>query len=180
MQNTYNFLLGLNDVNQNNEPDEDNLKVSTPIKTYTRTRSDIVELIFPSPSSNISSPLKTKITDIIQMPSPNLKRKSKSIEEDTPKKLKLKEKNKTIHNKITHISKLKKKVSRFNMSRNLNSLLCSHQFPSNNSKAMVTMQLKNKRRPWSIIEKNLALGLFYKSPTAYKFLRLQKVNLPGP
>ncbi|KAF0705671.1 THAP domain-containing protein 9, partial [Aphis craccivora] len=35
-------------------------------------------------------------------------------------------------------------------------------------------------RPWTLNEKNLALNLYYKSPTAYKFLRTQKVNLPGP
>lgn len=42
------------------------------------------------------------------------------------------------------------------------------------------MQLKTKRRIWTITERNLALALFYKSPTAYSFLRLQKINLPAP
>jgi hypothetical protein len=42
------------------------------------------------------------------------------------------------------------------------------------------MQLKYRRRPWILNEKNLALNLYYKSPTAYKFVRTQKVNLPGP
>lgn len=42
------------------------------------------------------------------------------------------------------------------------------------------MQLKQNRRQWSIEEKKLALTLFYKSPAAYNFLRLQKVNLPSP
>lgn len=156
----------------------------TPVKTYTRSKSDIVELVFPSPSSSISTLQKTQITNIIEMPSPNLKRKLNFIEEHTPRKLKLKqklkEKNKTIHNKITHISKLKKKICGFKIRNNLNNLLYSHHFKSNNSKAIVTMQLKNKQRPWSKNEKNLALGLFYKSPSAYNFLRLQKVNLPGP
>lgn len=118
------------------------------------------------------------------MPSPNLKRKSDIIEIDTPRKLelkrKLKQKNKTVHNKINHISRLKKRISNFSVKNNLNNLLNIHDFLSVNSKSMVTMQLKNRRRPWTINEKKLALGLFYKSPTAYKFLRLQKVNLPGP
>jgi len=42
------------------------------------------------------------------------------------------------------------------------------------------MQLKDRCRPWTLNEKNLALNLYYKSPTAYTFLRTQKVNLPGP
>ncbi|KAF0755135.1 Transposable element P transposase [Aphis craccivora] len=42
------------------------------------------------------------------------------------------------------------------------------------------MQLRNKRRLWIIQEKNLALSLFYKSPTSYNCLRLQRVNLPSP
>jgi len=41
------------------------------------------------------------------------------------------------------------------------------------------MQLRNKRRPWTIEENNLALSLFYKSPTSYNFLGLQRVNLPS-
>lgn len=49
-----------------------------------------------------------------------------------------------------------------------------------NSKALVIIQLKNKKRLWIEDEKNLALPLFYKSPVVYKFLRLQKVNLPAP
>jgi len=42
------------------------------------------------------------------------------------------------------------------------------------------MQLKSKKRPWTEDEKNFAFSLFYKSPAIYKFLRLQKVNLPSP
>lgn len=45
---------------------------------------------------------------------------------------------------------------------------------------MITMQLKDQR-PWTLNEKFLvALHLYYKSPTAYAFLRSQNVNLPGP
>jgi hypothetical protein len=41
------------------------------------------------------------------------------------------------------------------------------------------MQLKDRQRPWTLNEKNLALNLYYKSPSAYTFLRSKKVNLPG-
>lgn len=92
---------------------EQDFFITIPTKTYSRSKSDTVELVFPSPSLNLSTPQKNKINDIIELPSPNLKRKSHSIEIDTPKKLKLKrklnQKNKTIHNKTTQIFKLKKK-----------------------------------------------------------------------
>jgi len=44
----------------------------------------MVELIFPSPSSLLSSTKKAKITNILQTHSPNLKRKNYLIEIDTP------------------------------------------------------------------------------------------------
>lgn len=171
---------------QNDKSEQEyNILISTPTKTYTRSKSDMVELVFPSPPSLFSTPQKAKITNIIEMPSPNLKRKSDLIEIDTPRKIhlkqKLKQKNKIIHNKIAHISKLKKKrISTVNTHNNIKNLINMHNFSSINSKAMVTMQLKDRRRPWTLNEKNLALNLYYKSPTAYKFLRSQKVNLPGP
>lgn len=73
---------------------------------HTHVLNHTLELLFPSPS--FSSTLeKNKIIDIIQMPSPNLKRKYDSITTDTPRKLilkqKLRQKNKLIHNKISHV-----------------------------------------------------------------------------
>lgn len=43
---------------------------------------------------------------------------------------------------------------------------------------MAAMQLKDNRRPWILNENNLVSNLYYKLPSAYTFLRLQKVNLP--
>ncbi|KAL4141601.1 hypothetical protein QTP88_004217 [Uroleucon formosanum] len=171
--------------NRNNKSEQEyNILKSIPTKTYARSKSDMVELVFSNPHSMFSTPQKIKITNIIDMPSPNLKRKSDLIEIDTPRKIdlkqKLKQKNKLIHNKITHISKLKKRVNTFNTRNNVKNSINMHNFLSINSKAIVTMQLKDRRRPWTLNEKNLALNLYYKSPTAYKFLRTQKVNLPGP
>lgn len=104
--------------------------------------------------------------------------------DDTPRKIKLnkiinEQKNK-LRNKTAQISKLKGCVTRFKTRNTLRSLMHSHKFTSKNSRAIVTMQLKKKRTPWTSEEKNLALTLFYKSPAAYKFLRLQNINLPGP
>ncbi|KAL4153780.1 hypothetical protein QTP88_001613 [Uroleucon formosanum] len=172
------------DINQNDESQHEYNIMSTKTKTYTCSKPDMVELVSPSPSSTFSTPQKIKITNIIDMPSPNLKRKSDLIEIDTPRKIKLKQKlklkNKLIHNKITQISKLKKRVNTFKTHNNVKNSINMYKFPSINSKAMVTMQLKDRSHPWSLNEKKLALNLYYKSPTAYKFLRSQKVNLPGP
>lgn len=85
-----------------------------------------------------------------------------------------------LHSKNAIISKIKKKNILFKAHSTLNNLVYSHKFPSNNSRALVTMQLKSKTRSWTAEEKNLALSLYYKSPSAYKFLRLHKVNLPAP
>lgn len=49
-----------------------------------------------------------------------------------------------------------------------------HNFCSKNSQATGTLQLKDIRRPWTLIEKKLDLNLFYKSQTAYTFLRYKK------
>jgi hypothetical protein len=52
--------------------------------------------------------------------------------------------------------------------------MSTFKIPSCYSKAIVTMQLKNKRHTchtWTNDEKKLYLNLFYKSPTTYNFLR---------
>ena len=138
-------------LNQNKISEQECLKISTPTKTYAHTKSNMVELVFSSPPSLFSTPQKTKITNIIEMPDSNLKRKCDLIENDTPRKLnlkqKLKQKNKIIHNKITHISKLKKRCS-FNTHNNFKNSVNTYNFSSINSKAMVTMQLKDKHRPF--------------------------------
>jgi hypothetical protein len=106
------------------------------------------------------------------------------IDKDSPRKIKLKQsikqKSKIIRNKNSHISKLKMSVSKIKTHNNINNVIQTYRFPSCNSRALVTMQLKNKLQPWSKEEKNLFLNLFYKLPTTYKFLRLQKINLLAP
>lgn len=39
--------------------------------------------------------------------------------------------------------------------------------------------LHKKRKPWSITEKKLALSLYYKSPSAYKYMRKNGIILPA-
>lgn len=167
------------------------LEFSTPTKyknakTYERSKTaGCVELIFPSPSKDITNSPNSSIniSDIIDMPSPTLKRKQKN-DINTPRKKKLQNiitrKQQQINSKKTHIFKLKKKINSLKTRNCLNNLIMSHKFPSTNSRAIVTMQLKNKRRPWTTEERKLALTMFYKSPSSYNFLRLQNLNLPGP
>lgn len=53
-------------------------------------------------------------------------------------------------------------------------------FSSVNSKAIMTMQVLHKnRRPWTKAEKNLALSLYYKSPSAYIYMRKNGIILPS-
>ncbi|KAL4126306.1 hypothetical protein QTP88_010528 [Uroleucon formosanum] len=168
------------------QTEDEDLILLTPTKTYNKYKtSNEVELIFACPNSIISTPQKEKISDLIDMPSPSFKKKlSHNKDPDTPRKIKLKQqiekKSKKIKNKNSQICKLKNYASKFKIRNNLNNLINAHQFPSCNSRALVTMQLKNKRRTWTTEERNLAFTFFYKSPTAYNFLRLQKINLPAP
>ncbi|KAF0762184.1 Transposable element P transposase [Aphis craccivora] len=51
-----------------------------------------------------------------------------------------------MQNKIKHISKLKNRINNLKNRNQLNNLISSHNMPSNNSRNIVTMQLRNKRR----------------------------------
>ncbi|KAL4085131.1 hypothetical protein QTP88_027423 [Uroleucon formosanum] len=98
---------------------------------------------------------------------------------------------------IAHQKKLlmSKRVIIFKLKKNLISLKLQNKhnksidfinllkFPSENAKTLVKMQIARKKsstKSWSQKEKQLALSLFYKSPSAYKFLYFSKqINLPG-
>lgn len=46
-------------------------------------------------------------------------------------------------------------VSKIKTRNNIQNVIHTHRFPSCNSRALVTMQLKNKRQVWTKEEKNL-------------------------
>lgn len=143
-----------------------NYNVLTPKKCYEHhATSDVKELIFSSP---IMSTPKRRIQDIIDIPSPNLKRNS--CDDDTPRKKKLKaqlqNKSNKMKNERSRISKLKRSIQMFKVRNDVNKVI---PFPSINSKALVTMQIRKNRRRWSLEEKQVSLSLFYKSPAAYNF-----------
>lgn len=58
--------------------------------------------------------------------------------------------------------------------------MSAFKFPSDNSRAVVTMKWKINVVHEQIKKKILFLNLFDKLPTANNFLWLQKVNLLGP
>lgn len=73
---------------------QDYLILLTPTKMYNKCKTDtLTELIFPSPSLIISKPQKENITNLINIPSPRLKRKETiDFNINSPRKIKLKEK----------------------------------------------------------------------------------------
>lgn len=93
---------------------------------------------------------------------------------------------KLLMSKRVMISKLKKHLISLKLqnkhNKNVQFMNLLH-FPSEDSKTLVGMQVSHKQlstKPWSQKEKQFALSLFYKSPSAYKFLRnSKKIILPG-
>jgi len=78
---------------------------------------------------------------------------------------------------------LKKQLNKCKTSKNNTNprdFLNTASFCSINSKALVSMQRKhNKKSRWSQREKNIAVSIYYKSLTTYKYLRKNNVVLPG-
>jgi len=79
-----------------------------------------------------------------------MRKQNCNIDVDTLRKKQLKFKLFTqkhqMQNKIKHISKLKNRINNLKNRNQLNNLISSHNMPSNNSRNIVTMQLRNKRR----------------------------------
>jgi len=178
----------------------------TSSKDYHSKNADILYLPTPTKfsknltlKSNLSSssPKSPNIKSIIQttmnFPSPSItpkvlfpnlnSQKNKMNKKIQQLKQVVKNQSKLLKNKRASISKLRKNllISRSNL-RNKN-IFNTIQFSSRDSKALVKMQVlrsKTQRKPWDFDEKQFALSLFYKSPSAYKFLRNSKqIILPG-
>lgn len=153
-----------------------------------------------STSSNANSPditpkTRSLIHKIIEFPStiePGIKPKKlfSNTSSNTNILSKLKKlvvhQKKLLMSKRVTICKLKKNLissklqSKHNKSVNFMNLL---KFPSQDSKTFVGMQISHHNmstKPWSQKEQQFALSLFYKSPSAYKFLRnSKKITLPS-
>jgi hypothetical protein len=100
------LYIGINDIN----------KPLTPTKTYGRSRNEMTELIFPSPSSITDTPKRKIINYLIDMPTPNSKRLIYADEDDTPRKKKLKlkidQQKIKLRNKNIQVCKLKQRVNK--------------------------------------------------------------------
>lgn len=86
-----------------------------------------------------------------------------------------------IANKRSTIVKLKKNLKNSGHLFKNKNIFNSSSLPSTDSQTLVKMQNRQNisRKPWTNLEKDFSLRLYYKSPSAYKFLRSTKINLPG-
>lgn len=183
-------------------PEEVSLYVlKKPTKTYKRRREDDSQ-----PSTSQETPRKTALVndsseneaavtpttkqfleDVAELPTPVVMRKRKLFEideHDTPIKRKLKgivkKQRVQLTAKRTGISRLRRKLNITIASSSLQNVLASATYSSLYSKAIVNMQLLHKRRSkWLKTEKELALGLYYKSPSAYRYLLNLNIVLPA-
>ncbi|CAI6354617.1 unnamed protein product [Macrosiphum euphorbiae] len=134
----------------------------------------------PSSSSIATPTTKSWVSALIDFPSPMPKmRRIKS-----PKKSALQQEligiRKLLKRKRSIISALKQKKTNKKQKSNVNDLFKTFNFPSKNSRSLVSMQLLHKnRKPWSANEKKVALSLYYKSPSTYKYMRRTGIVLPA-
>lgn len=167
------------------------LNVLTPKRTYQTgiIHTPTSELIFNnSPESEITPNTKSYVSELTHLPSPI--KKPKIINSASPTKInkrnlmlqeKLNNMRRQLKRKRTIIQYLKKQNNK-NITKNIDvqQFFNQSQFPSTNSKALMTMQMLHKnRKPWTKAEKKFALSIYYKSPSTYKYMRKQGIVLPG-
>lgn len=155
------------------------MKVLTPTKTYLKRSST-----GRSPGAR----KKLKFEDGQQQTNPDADFLNSLIDlpdsHNTPRKLKLKEKiiyqTKKIKNYQKRLSSLKQSVKKSKVT--IYTILPFLTFLSTVAKMLVLMQIRgnSKRRLWDKNEREFAISFFYKSPSAYKFLRSKGVILPAP
>jgi len=137
---------------------------------------------FPLENNSSSTPPNVdkalSCQDVIYFPSPpNRKRRSKK-QNLTPRKLKFK---KTIKSKEASIRRLKKinRNKREKLKNIEKTIFANFKFCSSSSRLIAQMQFKEKKRKWTTSEKKLALGLYFRSPCAYRYLRSLNIVLPS-
>jgi hypothetical protein len=163
------------------------LKVLTPKKKYSSNIlfSPRFSIFDQSPQTTTVSPkTKTWISQLIDLPTPPKTFKNdKSTTSDyhTLTQNKLLHLRRLLKKKLAIINTLKQSNKKIkNKSISVSQFFEKANFPSRNSKALVSMQLLHKKRKsWSVSEKNIALSLYYKSPSAYMYMRKNGIILPG-
>lgn len=88
---------------------------------------------------------------------------------------------KLLSNKRSTIAKLKKNLKNARHLFKNKNILISSSFLSTDSQTLIQMQIRQSisRKPWTNLEQDFSLRLYYKSPSTYKFLRRTKINLLG-
>ncbi|KAF0717771.1 Uncharacterized protein FWK35_00034244, partial [Aphis craccivora] len=174
------------------KPDQTDTKLLSPESS---TSISILELHTPPKTNQVgrmsfpSSETKQFINDVILFPTPIKQKQSEEVKNeiiDTPKKKKLRStiqnQRKIIKNKRSTICKLRSNLKSYRQELNAHKhLLNKIKYSSKGSKVLTKMQLfHGHRKCWTQAEKNFSIGLFYKSPATYKYLRnKQNIILPG-
>lgn len=172
------------------------LKVKTPEIKYPSVMSNSFNLndagtsMF-SPSLSITPNTRKYISDLTELPSSSEKNKVKFLNTTSTPNLQLKNEQlknrckrlqKLLNKKRATISFLKQHFKPYKKKQKINIKEFLHlvEFPSISSKSLVTMQINHKsRKQWTSEEKKLSLSLYYKSPSTYKYMRKNKIILPG-
>jgi hypothetical protein len=134
-----------------------------------------------SPSLSITPSTKAYVSSLIDFPSPIIKSPKKILANESILQRKLQNLRRVLKRKRAIISFLKNKNKKFENSKNcIKNIFNITKFTSKSSKILTGMQiLHKKRRPWSKAEKQLALTLYYKSLSSYKYMRKNGIILPG-
>lgn len=131
-----------------------------------------------SPYSGIASISPTTrdwVKNLIDLPSPIIKKTPKTPDYNQLQLIKtINRQKKLLSKKRLIIKRLQEKnTKRQKLSKiNVKNFIQQTPFSSKNSKALVSMQILHKRRqPWTNIERKVAFSIFYKSPSTYKYMR---------
>jgi len=167
--------------------DFDELYIKTPKKIFKNTDNKS-----PCLTSDLTPKTKLLLDSTRNLPSPSVQSPINSPRSSSKKSLfkivdklenTIKNQRKNLKNKRSSISKLRNSLSTYKSKYKNYDILNTFNFPSNESKTLVKMQVSRKKKTttqWANDEKNLALSIFYKSPSTYKFLRNSKnINLPA-
>lgn len=160
------------------------IHLSTPVKTYSSIESnDNTPIITPKTQSWLDDTLNMpESSSIIKEQVQSLNDIIKTQEKDIKKlKKRLEFNQKLLSNKRSTTAKLKKNLQNARRLFKNKNIFNSINFPSTDSQILVKMQIRPSisRKPWTKLEQDLSLRLYYTSPAAYKFLRRTKINLPG-
>ncbi|KAL4096889.1 hypothetical protein QTP88_021764 [Uroleucon formosanum] len=165
--------------------DFDEMHIQTPKKIFKNTDNKS-----PCFTSDLTPKTTLLFDSTRNFPSPSIQSSTNSSRSSSNKSLfKIVEKlentikNKNLKNKRSSISKLRNSLSTYKSKFKNYDILNTFDFPSNESKTLVKMQVSRKiktTKQWASDEKNLALSIFYKTPSTYKCLRNSKnINLPA-